>query len=290
MKVLIVEDEKTTREYLQKLLLSKSYECKIAANGQEALVIHDQFDPDIIISDIQMPTMSGLEMLEKIRTKKSDTIVIMTTAHSLEDNTIQALRLGANNYLKKPIQDDDILNILKKYESILEQAHDANKYGKTIKRSLFLEFKTTHKNIPRIVERLIYEIQDIFDDTEKINIELGLLELITNAVEHGNLEISYDEKNEALHNNNFELLCNKRLADNKFANRKITVQYEYDLLSCEWTITDEGKGFNWEEIPNPTNDSNLLELNGRGIFITRFLFDELEYKGKGNIVRVKKYI
>ena len=69
----------------------------------------------------------------------------------------------------------------------------------------------------------------------------------------------------------------------------IAIEFCVDKTGFQWIISDEGKGFNWNTLPDPTDEKNILELNGRGVYITKFLFDELEYSGNGNIVRVKKY-
>ena len=152
-----------------------------------------------------------------------------------------------------------------------------------------MEFPTSIELIPKIVDNLLIEAACELDDNDRINVELGLVELITNAIEHGNLEISYLEKQKALDKNMFDKLYTEKLENPKYKNKKIYVDFITDDKGCEWTITDEGKGFDWKILPDPTDDNHILELNGRGVFITKFLFDELEYNGNGNVVRVKKY-
>lgn len=289
MKILIAEDDFFSRKYLEDMLTLENYECIAAKNGEEALELNNKHNPELIITDIQMPKLSGLELLEEIRKKKSDVIIIMTTAYGSEEFAIRALQGGANNYLKKPINEEQLIRLLQKYEQVISKpAGVVKKAGKILTKNFTIEYNISENNIREIVEHLVFEIDDLFDASEKINIELGLLEMITNAFEHGNLEITYDQKQEALDDNKFEQLIQDRLTREDLANRKITVDYIYDSTGCEWRIIDEGKGFDWKAVPDPVKDT-LLELNGRGIFITKFLFDEFEYFGKGNIVRVKKY-
>ncbi|MBN2758329.1 MAG: response regulator [Bacteroidales bacterium] len=291
MKVLIVEDDFASREFLINLITLEGYEVYSADNGEEGIEEYQKHLPDIIISDIQMPRMDGLQMLKILRNQKSDTIFIVTTAYGSEDYAIDALRLGANNYLKKPIERKNLLSLLKKYNALVDSRKLAKKAeGKTIERLIKIEFNTDIHHIPSIVNQLINEISDNIEEIEKTNIELGLDELITNSIEHGNLEISYDEKLEAADNNTLTQLYSARMKNSEFANRKIIVEYVYNKNWFEWTITDEGKGFDWKSIPDPTEGNQLMELNGRGIFITHFLFDEMEYTGKGNKVRVRKYL
>lgn len=289
MKILIVEDDFYSRKFLHDLLILHHYDCQAAINGEEGLNMIEDFKPDLIVSDIQMPVMNGLEMLEEIRNRKLDIIVIMTTAFGSEEFAIQALRLGANNYLKKPISDNELLPILEKYKSFIEnRSSTTNLPGRILQREFTLEFDTNITYVSGITERLMLEIDNLFDINERTNIELGLVELLNNAVEHGNLEITSTEKRAALSNNTLHELHHERITIPEIANRKVAVDFRSDLSGCQWIISDEGNGFDWENVPNPTKDGNLLELSGRGIFITRFLFDELEYIGSGNIVRVKK--
>ena len=69
---------------------------------------------------------------------------------------------------------------------------------------------------------------------------------------------------------------------------KVTVDFTMDAEACEWVISDEGDGFDWRSVQNPIEDEDLFKAHGRGIFLARFQFDELEYLGNGNTVRVNK--
>ncbi len=289
MKILIVEDDNFSREYLQNLLRLERYEFYSAKNGMEGLEIFEKERPDLILSDIQMPIMDGLELLEAVRGQKSDTIFIVVTAFGSEEYAIKALRLGANNYLKKPIIRADLVALLKKYKFTIESKQlTSKKYGKVIRREFSVIFPSTMNLIQQFVDQLVSEVEHLFQDSEQTNIELGLVELITNSIEHGNMEISYSEKSKSLQDNTLHILYEAKQHDPVISNRVVTVNFKMDSEGCEWTISDEGKGFDWQNVPNPVKGDNILELHGRGIFICRFLFDSIEYFGKGNQVRVKK--
>ncbi len=291
MNILLVEDDASSRLYLENLLEINNYTFFSAENGIEGLNLFDEHNIDLVISDIQMPIMDGLELLEAIREKKSNTIVIITTAFGTENYAIKALHLGANNYLKKPVSGNDLLPILKKYESIISnRSYKGVLPGKILEKKSKLEFFSTISGIPKIVDRILIESACNYKDSDKTNVELGLVELITNAVEHGNMNISYNQKKEALDNNELDKLFNEKLANSEIRQKKIIVDFCRTPNSCEWTITDEGNGFDWQTLPDPTGEQTILELNGRGIFISNFLFDSLEYYGKGNIVKATKII
>ncbi len=291
MKILIVEDDHASRLFLESLLESNNYDFRSAENGIEGLNVFDEYNPDIVLSDIKMPIMDGLELLEAIRDKNSDAIVVIITAFGSENYAIQALHLGANNYLKKPVSSQELLRLLKKYKAIISGKYSPESLpGKLINRTFSVEFKSEYTKIPKIVDKIMIESAIDINDSEKVNIELGLVELITNAIEHGNLGISYIEKQLALDDGKLSELFDERVHNEKFKNRNVKVDFFTDEEKYQWTITDDGEGFNWKSIPDPTDQEHILELNGRGIFISNFLFDKIEYFGKGNVVIATKYI
>ena len=289
MKILILEDDHASRTYLQSLLEINGYECMAARNGEEGLEFFDDFNPDLILSDIQMPKMSGLDFLRSIRNNNSDAIVIMVTAYGSEDYAIKAFREGANNYLKKPIYEDELLAMLAKYKPLIREKHVEESIPSLVQqRSLTMKFQSDVNLVPRVVDYLIQETGTMFTKDELINVELGLVELMMNAIEHGNLNISYQEKSKALETNALNELYQNRLKDSAYAERKVTVLFNQNSTGCEWLITDEGDGFDFQDLPDPTSSDNLLDMSGRGIFISKFMFDSLDYLGKGNMVRIKK--
>lgn len=289
MKVLIAEDDPFSRQYFDTIVDVEGYERQTAKDGQEAIELFKAFDPDLVISDIQMPVVDGLELLEEIRRQKSDAIVIMATAFNSEDYAIKALQLGANNYLKKPIQSEDLKRTLRKYYSIFKSRRiQRDVISSIVKRSFTVRFQSDIELIPMIVDQLMREVEGIFEDNERVGIELGLSELITNSIEHGNLEISYQQKSAALDSNNLSELYTDRQSDPRFSSRQVHIEFEMDTECCQWTIIDEGNGFDWETVKNPLVEEGLLGLHGRGIFISRFQFDDLHYLGNGNTVVIRK--
>ena len=90
--------------------------------------------------------------------------------------------------------------------------------------------------------------------------------------------------------NGFAQLIAERQADPRFAGRRVTVEANLSREACEWIISDEGAGFDWQTMPDEIGPEALFAFNGRGIIITRFQFDEMEYLGNGSKVRLKKLI
>lgn len=109
-RILLVDDSEETRNFIaQKILAPEGYHVQVAIHPQEALAQLQQFSPDLIISDHSMPGMTGLEFLKSLREAGRQTPFILMTAESSESLAVEALRLGAQDYFRKPFQIDTFL-------------------------------------------------------------------------------------------------------------------------------------------------------------------------------------
>ena len=102
-KILIVEDEENERTGLAELVTSWGYRTETAGDGQEGLQKAAQWSPSIVITDLKMPGMGGLELLERLAEQTEAMAVILVTAQGTIDSAVQAMRLGAYDYITKPI-------------------------------------------------------------------------------------------------------------------------------------------------------------------------------------------
>jgi diguanylate cyclase (GGDEF)-like protein len=117
--ILIIEDETDILQLLRSLLEGEGYRVLTAGNGREGLDRFHENAPDLILTDVRMPVMDGIEVLREVKTKESDTEVIILTGHSDEATAIDCLRLGAYDYFRKPLEDIDVL--LNAVERVLEK-------------------------------------------------------------------------------------------------------------------------------------------------------------------------
>lgn len=113
-KILVVDDEQIIRESLSFVLKQEGFSVDEAANGKDALAKHEADPYTLIITDIEMPEMKGVELLKQIRTRTPEALVVIITAFASVETAIQALREGAADYLLKPINFDDLLYRVKK--------------------------------------------------------------------------------------------------------------------------------------------------------------------------------
>lgn len=143
-------------------------------------------------------------------------------------------------------------------------------------------------NVERIVYLVTKEFIYFLDFSSLERIRIGLAEMITNAIEHGNLSISGDQKLEATENGTYYELIEARLKEQKYKDKKVTFGYSINAEGLNVYVEDQGKGFSVSEIPDPTKQEGLYKLHGRGILITRMYFDEVSYNNTGNRVELFK--
>jgi len=112
--ILIVDDEENTRLGLFKLLSQEGYQVELAANGMEALELLRRQRVNLVISDINMPDMNGIGFLREVSRRFPSTSVIMITAYGGVETYLEAMNLGALEYLHKPVRLDELRSVMKK--------------------------------------------------------------------------------------------------------------------------------------------------------------------------------
>jgi anti-sigma regulatory factor (Ser/Thr protein kinase) len=142
-----------------------------------------------------------------------------------------------------------------------------------------------------ISHRITRNLNRYMDHKEVNNIRIAIREMIINAIEHGNFEISFEEKTEALDNDNYFKTLAMRQKDNNYNKRTVEIEYRITPDIAEFSITDQGKGFDHRKILNRVNEANEEMLShGRGILMASNVFDEIKFNKKGNqVVLIKNY-
>src|SRR6476620_11108674 len=113
-RILVVDDEVNARTALAELLRDEGYEVEMAADAFKALGKYDSFAPHIVLTDLKMPGMDGIELVKKLRSHEEPCDVIVMTAFGAVETAVQAMRAGASDYLTKPLNFDELLIVLAK--------------------------------------------------------------------------------------------------------------------------------------------------------------------------------
>lgn len=125
-RVLVVDDESILSATIEEFLAGEGYEVATAASHAQALELLDRFEPEVVLCDVQLPEVDGLELLNRILTIRPDTIVLMITAYATVENAVTAFRRGAHDYLMKPVLFDELLakiDRLLRYKQLVRQNH-----------------------------------------------------------------------------------------------------------------------------------------------------------------------
>lgn len=204
---------------------------------------------------------------------------------TLRDIAVEALRMGAHACLRRPLHTEEVIfsvgNLL---ASVAERYDSTRSWLDTRKVEIPNDFDLVTPLAKSLVDTTISPI-----DPRRNHVILGLVELLNNAIEHGNLEIDYQEKHQALSGSYFYRLAIDKARSEPWVSRKVSIESSIDRKSgwITYRICDEGKGFNWREMPDPLDPEGMQARHGRGVLMARHSFDELEYNEKGNEVTVR---
>ena len=184
MKVLIVEDEKIKRITLADALLKEGYDVMVSENPIEALNIFKEREFDVVITDIRLPQMDGLDFLKEIKTLKPDTTAIVMTAYATVDTAIKAMKLGAYDYITKPFSSEELILILERLKDFRRLIEENIKLKQEItKRYSFGNIVGKSKKMRDVYE--LIETVAPCDATTLIVGESGTgKELIANAIHY----------------------------------------------------------------------------------------------------------
>jgi len=110
--ILIIDDEEIIRMSCERALQVSGFETGVAANGREGLEMLEKGKYDVVLLDLKMPDMDGMEVLDKIKSSWPDINVIMISGYSTVDTAVKALRRGAVNFIQKPFSPDTIISAI----------------------------------------------------------------------------------------------------------------------------------------------------------------------------------
>ena len=152
--------------------------------------------------------------------------------------------------------------------------------------NLSLEISQDIANITEVAEFLVQRSRSIITAENRSTVSLGLYELLINAIEHGNLNISYKMKESLLNKGECEYMSavKERAKKKEFIKKKIKIQFKKLADKCIWIIEDEGQGFEEKNIPEHKSINGELRLSGRGIKICKNIFDKLHFTEGGKKV------
>ncbi|MCA1905586.1 MAG: response regulator [Desulfarculus sp.] len=263
-RIMVVDDEDLVRDLLSRYLLKLGYEVILAGDGAEALRLYRKHAVDLVLSDVRMPHLDGLQLLVALKDLNPRLPVVMISGHGEVETVVRALKAGADNFLAKPLRMDVMARVLEQSLAVAWSAPHGLSQGLKVFQTTLISApsrKEMVQEVVQVVARSAVSTGYCRHDLDN-NLKLALVEGVTNAMEHGN---RWDER------------------------LSVTIQVEMTSDRLQVSIADQGPGFDQSALPDPTHEENLICERGRGVFLMRAIMDEVTYTPPGNRLTMVKH-
>lgn len=289
--ILVVEDEPICTALIKQTLEARGHNI-IAANSCADAWLHlenQKHDFDAIVLDRGLPDQDGLELLSQLKATSAlqNIPVIIETASADDESISEGFAAGAYYYLTKPLN-VDLLG------SIVTAAADQHRSDRALKELVKQKEQICYHHLSQAVFhfRTLDEARNLAQVLSHNcpmpeRVVIGLQELLVNAVEHGNLGITYADKTRLILKNQWQEEVEKRQALPEYSTRRVEIRFQRHASHIVINIQDEGSGFDWHKYLQ-LDTERAFDPHGRGIAIANMMsFDNINYLGNGNIVEVR---
>ena len=290
MNFLIADDTTEVLEFLQEFLVQAGHLVICAKDGEEALKIFRKEEIEGIFCALTLPKLGGLELLKEVKSSNSRRPFVMLCPHSDTKNALNALQLGACDYLIKKIKPLELQRTLDRVVSLHEGFHfSAYALDHLLQETRTLEIGNDFEGVNRIIAFMTQDLPSygILIQEQLFRMNMLLKEAIENAIFHGNLELSSEirRKNPQL----FYKTAEQKRDIDPYKNRRLTLQYDISRNSAKYVVRDEGKGFAHADLLDPADPDNLLRIEGRGLIMIMNFMDEVFWNDRGNEITMVRY-
>ncbi|MEZ6089510.1 MAG: response regulator [Pirellulaceae bacterium] len=272
------------------LLEKHGYRTVTAADAETALEVSRKEAPELVVTDLEMPGMSGLDLVRMLKMETPELPVVLTTSRGSEELAVEALHAGAASYVPKRNLTSDLVDTVERMISSPIPNGQRLSFAQYI-RSVSIELELTNDDtlLPQILARLETPLVELGIVTEATRMHIGIAldeGSFRNAMIHGNLEVSSSLRDEGMERRLPE--TDQGTADEHFASRRVFVQLTANSDRATFVIRDEGPGFDTSKQPDPTDPENWEDVSGRGLLLIRSFMNHVEHNAKGNQITMVK--
>ncbi|MFO7901879.1 MAG: response regulator [Planctomycetota bacterium] len=289
--ILVVDDSEMDRRLVGGLLPQDlDWLVEFADNGVAALEKMRLSVPDLVVTDMMMPEMDGMELVSRVRVEFPDTPVILITAHGSEMRAVEALQKGATSYVPKPVMAEKLRETV---EQVLALSRANRSYSRLVRCLTRAQYDFALDNDPTLIPPLVDLIQQMLagmefcDATGRMHAGIALEEAMLNALLAGNLEMQAQEVQTArqhLRQGQHWGLVESRRQSSPFAERTAWVRVNISPEKATFVIRDEGQGFDVSEVPDKADPEHLEHRTGRGLVLMKNFMDDVQFSPEGNEV------
>ena len=278
----LLESDDGVLEMIQSIVLDHDLAMQTAFSMEDALRLIGRGRALAFAFNLSMIGTDAVGFVRKMRQEHPDLPLIAIAGEAHRGMQVELLQAGTYACLTLPLQAGELIYNLGKIIANNADAYNpfALKYEERI-----LIMPNDFALVMQVAKSLVDGTLP-FREKNRYHIILGLSEIINNAIEHGNLGITFEEKSDALKASRFYPLAIERSHKDPYKDRVVTIRSRVfpNLRRIEYFVADQGIGFDWRSLPDPKDKSNLLNRNGRGIMMARYAFDEMIYNDTGNEV------
>lgn len=288
--LLVVEDSPTQAVQIKAFLQHHDFDVAMATNGRTALETLRRHRPDVVVTDLEMPEVNGLELVEAVNHEFKKLPVVLITARGNEEIAAAALRKGAASYVPKWAMEADLIPTLERILAVLRADRGSSRLAGCVCNALTLfELESDHSLVPYLIARLQEDLvqMGLCDENEFMPVATALDEALTNAMVHGNLEVSSELRGVADGSHYADLIRSRR-QEPPYCDRRVRVRVEADREQATFVVKDEGPGFDPQLVPDPADPANLEKVSGRGLLLIAAFMDEVSHNEKGNEITMIK--
>ena len=288
-RILVVGDDRSQSKDFEDLLRNAGCDVTFAGHGRKAIELLARDLPDVVLTDLEMPEMDGLELVQAIRRDYPALPVILMTAMGSEDVAAKALNHGATSYVRKRSLAREVVRTVGSVLAIARALPAPTQVFDCLTEDQ-LEFvlENDPAQIPAVLGHLelVASLLHPRERTDGMRVGIALHEVLINAIQHGNLELNSDlrEVDERL----FRDLGEKRRSLFPFRDRRVRLRARLSRSEAVYIVEDDGPGFDPAALPDPTDPANLERCSGRGMMLIRTFMDEVEHNEKGNRITLRK--
>ena len=288
-RVLVVEDSPTQASEIRFLLEDAGFDIGLAIDGIAALSSLQEGLPDLIVTDLQMPRMDGLALVEAVRSGHPSVPVVLITAHGSEEIAARALRCGAASYVPKRYIGRDLPEVVRQIIAMAAPDPDRERIIESLEETrLRFALANDESLVAPLIRRLEEVVREmgVCDQADLIRLAVALRESIVNAIDHGNLELDSEMRQDD--ERIYHRLGEERRGQSPYRERRVRIAVGVTRTEATFTVRDEGPGFDPATLPDPTDPANLCRIGGRGLLLVRTLMDEVRFNATGNEITLVK--
>jgi CheY-like chemotaxis protein len=288
-KILVVDDMAMDRQLAGDLLADADHEICYAADGRKALMLIKAEAPQLVVTDLMMPDLTGLELVSALQEDTAPPPVIIITSQGSEEAAVAALQAGAASYVPKTRLAQELVTTAMRVLNAARERQQHRELLHTLERQeLQFALPTNPNLVSPLAGHLHHAVADQWGvpSATLLQLYIAVEEALTNAIYHGNLQVGSELR--AGDRDEYDKLARQRCDLPPYCDRKVYVLAELSRSQASFSIRDEGTGFDPEALPDPTDAANLETPSGRGVLLMRTFMNEVRYNASGNEVTMVK--